>query len=84
MLSLLIFKVLFKIRTAIEVHMTSSSMHGLLQVVFELLCNIELIPEWDMLFKGAKYLSYATESSDNVEVAYIHLVYGLPGELHHC
>jgi hypothetical protein len=24
---------------------------SLLQTVFELLCNLELIPEWDMLFK---------------------------------
>ncbi|WIA30087.1 hypothetical protein OEZ86_000182 [Tetradesmus obliquus] len=47
--------------------------------VFELLCNLELIPEWDMLFKGARYLDFAREPSGHCEVATIHLSYGLPG-----
>lgn len=51
-----------------------------LQGVFELLCNFSLIPEWDVLFKGGRYLSYARDPAGCCEVAYLHIVYGLPGE----
>ena len=51
-----------------------------LQGVFELLCNFSLIPEWDVLFKSGRYLSYVCDPAGRCEVAYIHIVYGLPGE----
>jgi hypothetical protein len=47
--------------------------------VFELLANLELMPEWDMLFKEATYLSYDRDPAGRCDVATIHLVYGLPG-----
>jgi len=47
--------------------------------VFELLCNTELIPEWDVLYKGARYLSIIKDAAARCEVGYIHMVYGLPG-----
>lgn len=47
------------------------------EVAFELVCNPELIPEWDMLFKGVNVLGFAAD--DGVEVAYLRIVYGLPG-----
>lgn len=50
------------------------------QVVFDLLCNMDLIPEWDMLYKGAKYLTFARDPSGRCEVGDIHVVYGLPGK----
>ncbi len=52
----------------------------LLQGVFELLCNFGLIPEWDVLFKSGRYLSFARDPAGRCEVAYLHIVYGLPGE----
>lgn len=55
------------------------SLYTALQVVFELLCNLDLIPEWDMLYKGAKYLNFIRDPAGRCEVGYIHLVYGLPG-----
>lgn len=55
-------------------------MELLLQAVFELLTNFGLIPEWDVLFKSGHYLSYAVDPAGRCEVAYIHIVYGLPGE----
>lgn len=48
--------------------------------MFELLCNFTLIPEWDVLFKSGRYLSYAADPAGRAEVAYLHIVYGLPGE----
>lgn len=49
------------------------------ETTFELLCNLQLIPEWDMLFKGAKYLNFASSADGAVEVGHLHIVYGLPG-----
>eukprot|EP00775_Hariotina_reticulata_P006458 gene6458-6687_t len=49
------------------------------KTVFELLCNTELIPEWDVLYKGARYLSIIKDAAGRCEVGYIHMVYGLPG-----
>lgn len=54
----------------------------LAQPVFELLCNLSLIPEWDVLFKSGRYLSFAADPAGRCEVAYLHIVYGLPGEAH--
>jgi hypothetical protein len=53
--------------------------HTLSQAAFELLTNFSLIPEWDVLFKSGRYLSYAADPAGRCEVAYIHIVYGLPG-----
>lgn len=53
-----------------------------LQGVFELLCNFGLIPEWDVLFKSGRYLTYACDPAGRCEVAHLHIVYGLPGERH--
>jgi hypothetical protein len=50
-----------------------------MQGVFELLCNFSVIPEWDVLFKSGRYLSYVRDPAGRCEVAYIHIVYGLPG-----
>jgi hypothetical protein len=47
--------------------------------VFELLCNLSLIPEWDVLWKSGRYLSFAADPAGRCEVAYMHVVYGLPG-----
>lgn len=54
--------------------------HPTSQDVFELLCNWGVIPEWDVLFKSGRYLSYARDPAGRCEVAYIHIVYGLPGK----
>lgn len=52
------------------------------QVAFEALSNLQLIPAWDVLFKGARYLEWARSEGGGgaVEVGRIHLVYGLPGD----
>lgn len=47
--------------------------------MFELLCNPELMPEWDMLVKGASYLSSAVDEAGRCQVATLRVVYGLPG-----
>jgi len=52
-----------------------------MQDVFELLCNFGLIPEWDVLFKSGQYLTFASDPAGRCEVAHIHIVYGLPGEI---
>lgn len=51
------------------------------QVALEALSNLSLIPAWDLLFKGARYLEWSREEAGGgaVEVGRIHLVYGLPG-----
>lgn len=51
------------------------------EVAFEALSNLSLIPAWDVLFKGARYLEFSREAVDGgvLEVGRIHLVYGLPG-----
>lgn len=49
------------------------------ELVFELVSSSDLYPEWDMLFKGAKYLGFAVSNDGLCEVAHLHVTYGLPG-----
>lgn len=51
------------------------------EVAFEALSNLSLIPLWDALFKGARYLAFSRDARGGgaVELGRIHLVYGLPG-----
>ncbi len=51
------------------------------QVAFELVCNVDLVTEWDMTFKSARYLQHSRDDAAGVEVGYLHIVYGLPGGL---
>jgi hypothetical protein len=58
------------------------SHHPKKQVAFQALSNLGLIPAWDVLFKGAKYLEFGRDEREGgvVEVGRIHLVYGVPGQ----
>ncbi|GBF89469.1 hypothetical protein Rsub_02041 [Raphidocelis subcapitata] len=47
------------------------------QLVFDALSNTGLVPQWDLLFKGAEYIAY--ERAGAVETARLRVVYGLPG-----
>jgi hypothetical protein len=49
------------------------------QVALELVCNVDLVTEWDMTFKSARYLQHSRDDAAGVEVSYLHIVYGLPG-----
>lgn len=48
------------------------------EVAYDVVCNTTLVPEWDMLFKGADFLELNSHKRDNIDVGYIHVVYGLP------
>ena len=45
--------------------------------VFDLMTTVEFVREWDLIFRDARYLTFA--SAPGVEVAHLRLVYGLPG-----
>lgn len=49
------------------------------KAAFELVCNLDMIPRWDMLYKNGKIMNYDVDFDGCCEVGYLHMVYGVPG-----